>query len=614
MLDPNVLSFAREELCRYAAQMDPAYDAAQVRFVPFTKDELETLRVADPYWDDAYRIDVEDGRGVIACANARSALLGVYRLLREAGCAFLRPGSEGETVPRADLSRLCAHVQMRPALRHRCICIEGSVSLENVLDMVDFAPKAGYNAYFTQFMEAYTFFERWYTHKGNPLRAPEFFAPALSREMLSAVVRAVKRRGLLYHAVGHGWTCEPLGIPGLHWEDDGVEPTQAQRALMAEVDGVRGLHDGIALNTNLCYSNPEVRSLMARAIADYVAAHPEIDVLHVWLADDYNNQCECAACQKARPSDFYVQMLNEADALLTAQGSPARIAFLLYFDLLFPPEKMRLQNEDRFILMYAPITRSFSRSFAGVRPADSIPPYRRNRLAFGPDIAENLGYLAAWQRDFAGDSFDFDYHLCGAVTYDPGHMTVSRVLYEDIQSLSRLGLNGLINCQLQRVCMPHGFALFLGGQALCNPALDYDAACEAYFRQSFGPEYDAALSFCRMLSRLFPMDLYGKDRPEPSEEAARSLESLRAYIVQAHLPAPQGLAPAQEASWQGLRFWQGLMLRLCDYLIPFSRRDASLWRPAWARLCRYAWEMEPRVQAAFDVYCFLEHYRRQQTR
>lgn len=612
MPEENALSFAREELCRYAALMDPGYDAAQIQFTPFSRAELDELEILEPYWDDAYRIDVRDGRGQILYSNARSALLGVYRLLREAGCAFLRPGPEGEVVPRTSLASLCVQARMRAANRHRCICIEGSVSLENALDMVDFAPKAGYNAYFTQFMEAYTFFERWYTHKGNPLRAPEAFSPALSREMLACLVRAVKRRGLLYHAVGHGWTCEPLGIPGLHWEDDGVEPTPAQRACMAQVNGVRGLHNGIALNTNLCYSNPEVRSLMAHAIADYAARYPEVDVLHVWLADDYNNQCECDACRQARPADFYVQMLNEADALLTAQGSPVRIAFLLYFDLLFPPQTARLQNEGRFILMYAPITRSFSRSFEGVRPAQSIPEYARNRLSFGPDIAENLGYLAAWQRVFSGDSFDFDYHLCAAVTYDPGQMTLSRVLHGDVRALSGLGLHGLINCQQQRVTMPHGFALFLGGQALCDPSLDYERARDAYFECAFGPEYGAALCFCETLSRLFPMDLYGKDHPEPSEQAARALESLRAYLERVELPAPQDLCPAQARSWQNLRFWRAFMLRLCDYLIPFSRRDETCWRPAWEELRRFAWEREAQVQAQFDVYCFLEHYRRQQ--
>jgi hypothetical protein len=50
--------------------------------------------VNNPVLDDAYNIDVQNGTGVIAGANARSVLLGVYRLLRELGCRWVRPSME----------------------------------------------------------------------------------------------------------------------------------------------------------------------------------------------------------------------------------------------------------------------------------------------------------------------------------------------------------------------------------------------------------------------------------------------------------------------------------------------------------------------------------------
>ena len=87
---------------------------------------------------------------------------------------------------------------------------------------------------------------------------------------------------------------------------------------------------------------------------------------------------------------------------------------------------------------------------------------------------------------------------------------------------------------------------------------------------------------------------------------------MRTCLKEAKLPVPEELCPAQARSWQNLRFWRSLTVRLCDYLIPFSRRETALWQPAWEALRRFAWESEPQVQPDFDVYCFLEHYRRQQ--
>ena len=31
----------------------------------------------------------------------------------------------------------------------------------------------------------------------------------------------------------------------------------------------------------------------------HAAEHPEVDALHIWLADGANNSCECAGCRAA---------------------------------------------------------------------------------------------------------------------------------------------------------------------------------------------------------------------------------------------------------------------------------------------------------------------------
>ncbi len=70
----------------------------------------------------------------------------------------------------------------------------------------------------------------------------------------------MKKRGLIHHAVGHGWTCEPFGISGLGWEEQEYTLSPQVTCSLALVNGKREIWKGVALNTNLCYSNPHIVS------------------------------------------------------------------------------------------------------------------------------------------------------------------------------------------------------------------------------------------------------------------------------------------------------------------------------------------------------------------
>ena len=91
------------------------------------------------------------------------------------------------------------------------MCIEGVVSLENVLDMIDWMPKVGYNGYYIQFEDAYAFFDRWYSREST-VKEPEYFDHAMAEKYVDIIEKAVKDRGLLLMRMGHGWTCNPFGI------------------------------------------------------------------------------------------------------------------------------------------------------------------------------------------------------------------------------------------------------------------------------------------------------------------------------------------------------------------------------------------------------------------
>ena len=97
-----------------------------------------------------------------------------------------------------------------------------------MLENIDWAPKVGLNSYMLEFMVPYTFFDRWYRHLENPYKA----AGAADRGRWSRISRSGWSArscdvGLAYHTAGHGWTCEPFGIPGLSW-DSGEYPVSEE--------------------------------------------------------------------------------------------------------------------------------------------------------------------------------------------------------------------------------------------------------------------------------------------------------------------------------------------------------------------------------------------------
>lgn len=463
--------------------------------------EIALFSGNDPcLFNEHYTIEIERGKGSIRANRPRALLLGVYDFLRRAGCRFVRPGKNGEVVPRKTLRELTVHADVTPANRHRGIAIEGAVSLENILDLVEWAPKAGFNSYFIQFRTAFTFFDRWYSHKHNGEIPPENFTEQESAEYVRLIVEKIKERDMIYHAVGHGWTAACVGVDINGWANVKDELSAEHRAMLARVGGKRSFFKEIPLNTHLCYSDERVRRRMAEEVVSYASAHPEVDVLHFWLADDSNNVCECEACGKRRLSDWYVMMLNDIDRRLGEKGLKTKICFLVYLDLYWPPETERVLNEDRFIMMFAPIFRSYGKPFDSREEAETLE-YVKNRVVYPRTAATYLQFLRGWQEIFHGDSFDFDYHLMWDINRDFGGEILADVLYRDIRTLPALGLNGLISCQIQRAFYPNGLAFYLMGRALSEGEADYETLKKEYYLAAFGKNAPFAENFYKEIER-----------------------------------------------------------------------------------------------------------------
>ena len=143
--------------------------------------------------------------------------------------------------------------------------------------------------------------------------------------------------------VGHGWTCESLGSAGTGLDSNRDDAAAGKQNLLALVDGRRTWWKGVPIDTELCMSNPEAFRTLRDYIVSYALNHPEVDLLHVWLSDGWNNRCECSGCSEKRPSDSVCDLLDAVDEQLDAAGADTKIVFLAYADLLWAPENAGLR-------------------------------------------------------------------------------------------------------------------------------------------------------------------------------------------------------------------------------------------------------------------------------
>ena len=604
----RTLEFARSELIWYLTRT--GCPALHIELSVAQADEMAAAglpAVADPSLDDQYLVHVENGLGFIKGINQRSVLLGVYRYLTLIGCRVLRPGREWEIIPTLlTLSDYDAGEARTASLRHRGACIEGADSIQNILDFIDWSPKIGFNSFFLQFETPQIFLDRWYNHIDSPMLKPAGWTIEDSRRILPALDAAIKTRGMIEHRVGHGWTSKVLGCSATGWDSEGKDLDEKTRPLAAMVNGKRGLYYGVPTNTNLCLSNPEAVEKFADQVVRYAAANPTVDYIHIWLADDANNSCECDQCRSKRPSDHYMDLLNRIDQKLTAAGSRARLVILLYVDLLWAPIQSKLNDPDRFVLMFAPITRTFEKSYADHGDIPDEPEFKLNHLKFPSDIESNLRFLKDWEKAAPTDAFVYDYYMGRAHYGDPTYVNLSRVMWKDLEYNQHLGLNGINSCQELRAQFPNGLADYVMARTSLDQSLTFDDIAKEYYSACYGEDGEKVFKIMSDLSDCFSTDYIMKIGPRVNEDLANRLDRVPALLgklsalITTHVSVQ---FPVQQRMWDLL----GYFVSYIDILSRILQLSASD-QPDEADIAfqteykPFVWNLELEDQAGFDTY------------
>ncbi len=496
----HVFDFAAEELKKYLRMMMPECGEIDIIYDPEAKKGfrlglledfgLDTSDIEDAVLDDVLYVDTDLEGGIIAGSNPRSVLMSVYRYLRENGCRWLYPGVDGEHIPITEIKPVKYHKMADH--RFRGVCNEGAESQQCMLETIDFNAKVGMNVYMIEFNCPYSYYEKYYSHTYNTKnRPPELITRDQVTQWKRQCEVEISKRGLQFHDMGHGWTAEPYGISSVRgWATSDQELSDETRSYLAMINGERGLHKGVPINTNLCMSNPKVRSIMANAIADYAEKHWNVDYLHVWLADGKNNHCECPECQKMIPTDYYLMIMNELDEILTAKGLKTRIVFICYVDTMWGPEKVTIKNPERFSLLYAPIHRTYTAS--ANENTEKVAPqvYKRNQWVQPRSMEENLALLRTWQEKWHGPCFSYEYHFWKNECYDPAGMYLAKRIYEDIQGLKAIGVDGYV-----------------------------EEIKEDYFSHAYGADWKEAADLLTAMSDTFNFAWFSNDkRGEPDQD------------------------------------------------------------------------------------------------
>jgi len=614
------ISLAAAELKKYLSKIDCKNEFAMLGFDSYREDMSNTIwvgmcnkfdvpQVEDAQLDDGISINVNSCCGYISGTNARAVLIAVYRFLRELGCAFVRPGCDGEIIPNKEITNLSVNVFEKPSYRHRAVCIEGADDYDHICDFVHWLPKVGLNGFYNQFRLPYVFYHRWYSHKYNDYYEPCDITVEDVEGITNETIRQIKERGLLYHAIGHGWTCEPFGIDGMGWFTYDKSVDDSVKKHLAMLGGKRDFFKGVPLNTNLCYSSNDVKEIMSNAIAEYSENHPEVDYLHVWLADGTNNQCECDECKKMRPADYYVQLLNRIDEKLTAKGLKTRVVFLIYVDLLWSPIKEKLNNPDRFVLMFAPITRTYSSGMAENLVFDGeLVDYSRNNNKMPASVAENIAHLKNWQKDFKGDSFDFDYHYMWDHFKDIGNYKTAKVLFDDMQNLDKIGLNGMVSCQCIRAFFPHGLGMNGMAEALWDKSADFDKFADDYFTKAYGEDGLKVSQYFKTLSDLSdPVFTRAEYENTVNPELVAQFENCK-QVVADFIPFVESKLNCDNTtialSYKYLLYQTRFALHYLDWEIALAKGDVEKAETNLEAVIDYAAKTEVHLNRVFDFYVF----------
>jgi hypothetical protein len=183
-----------------------------------------------------------------------------------------------------------------------------------------------------------------------------------------------------------------------------------------------------------------------------------------------------------------------------------KIVFISYVDTLWAPEKEKIENPKRFVLLFAPIFRNMSETLPNPLPKIELEPYVLNVSENPRTLYEAFLHLQKWQEIFPGDTISFEYHFWRHQTYDFTGLQLARRMYEDARAYEQFNVSGIIQCASSKAFFPSGLAYYVYAKTLYDNSLSFDEIVEEYMFGIYGKDWKEVYEIFDKINDVFPFD------------------------------------------------------------------------------------------------------------
>jgi tetratricopeptide (TPR) repeat protein len=178
-----------------------------------------------------------------------------------------------------------------------------------------------------------------------------------------------------------------------------------------------------------------------------------------------------------------------------------------------------------------------------------------------------------------------------------------------MQNLHKVGLNGMVSCQNQRVFFPTGLGMTAMAAALWDEQADFETVAKDYFAAAFGADGETVRIYMQKLSDAFdPVYLRNEKtavNPENAQKLAAVPEILDEYLQLIETRLEDSTLPGGiRASWRYLRYHSDLCRLMAAAFLHKAEGRFQEALEALEEVLKFVQRNERTLHRVFDVLLF----------